>query len=144
MKDAKGKRARPEGTKRAMVALLHEAIFNYVLTVEEYVFALSEGKTPERARKSARNYANDFFFHSWVLIIHFSFMPCRERKGVKEQKHFLKNAKLICQMCYSSYASAINSTNDIRVFLYSFGVLILGNLGGLSKINTTRERLRTF
>ena len=31
-----------------------EAIFNYVLTVEEYVFALSEGKMPEnceRARK---------------------------------------------------------------------------------------------
>ena len=50
--------------------LLHEAIFNYVLTVEEYVFALSEGKTPEnckRARKSARNYANDFFFHISVF-----------------------------------------------------------------------------
>ena len=35
-------------------ALLPEAIFNYVLTVEEYVFALSEEKMPEnceRARK---------------------------------------------------------------------------------------------
>ena len=35
-------------------ALLPEPIFNYVLTVEEYVFALSEGKMPEnceRARK---------------------------------------------------------------------------------------------
>ena len=33
---------------------LPEAIFNYVLTIEEYVFALSEGKMPEnceRARK---------------------------------------------------------------------------------------------
>ena len=60
-----GKRARPEGTKCLMAALLSEAIFNYVLTVEEYVFVLSEGKMPEkceRARKSARNYANDFFF----------------------------------------------------------------------------------
>ena len=34
-----------------------EAISNYVLTVEEYVFALSEGKMPEnceRARKIAK------------------------------------------------------------------------------------------
>ena len=48
-----------------MTALLPEAIFNYVVTVEEYVFALSEGKMPEsfeRARKIAQNYANDFFF----------------------------------------------------------------------------------
>ena len=36
-----GKRARPEGTKCPMAALLPEAIFNYVLSVEEYVFALS-------------------------------------------------------------------------------------------------------
>ena len=42
-----GKRARPEGTKVQIAALLTEAIFNYVLTVEEYVFALSEGKMPE-------------------------------------------------------------------------------------------------
>ena len=49
-----GKRAQPEGTKCLMAALLPDAIFNYVLTVEEYVFALSEGKMPEnceRARK---------------------------------------------------------------------------------------------
>ena len=66
-----GKIARPECP---MAALLPEAIFNYVLTVEKYVFALSEGKIPEnceRVRKSARNYANDFFFHSCVLIFHF-------------------------------------------------------------------------
>ena len=37
----KGKRARPEGTKRSMEAFFPEAIFNYVRTVEEYVFALS-------------------------------------------------------------------------------------------------------
>ena len=77
-----GKRARPEGTKCPSAALLREVIFNYVLTVEDYVFTLSEGKMPEnceRARKSARNYANDFFFHSCVLIFLFSFMPCRER-----------------------------------------------------------------
>ena len=36
-----GKRARPEGTKSPIAALLPEAIFNYVLTVEEYIFALS-------------------------------------------------------------------------------------------------------
>ena len=85
-----GKRAQPEGRKSPSAALLPEAIFNYVLTVEEYVFALSEGKMPEsyeRARKSARNYANDFF--SCVLIFHFSFMCCRERTCVKEQKYTL-------------------------------------------------------
>ena len=68
------KSARPEGTNCPMAALLPDAIINYVLTVEEYVFALFEGKMPEnceRARKSARNYANDFFFHSCVLIFHF-------------------------------------------------------------------------
>ena len=88
----KGKRARPEGKKCPSAALLPEAIFNYVLTVEEYVFALSEGKMPEsyeRARKSARNYSNDFCFHSCVLIFHFLFMPCRERTCVKEQQHTL-------------------------------------------------------
>ena len=37
-----GKRARPEGTKCSMAALMPEAIFNYVLTVEENVFALSD------------------------------------------------------------------------------------------------------
>ena len=87
-----GKSARPEGTKGPSAALLPEAIFNYVLTVEDYVFILSEGKIPdycERARKSARNYANDFFFHLCVLIFHFSFMPCRERTCLKEQKHTL-------------------------------------------------------
>ena len=66
-----GKRARPQGTKCPSAALLPEAIFNYVLIVEEYVFALSEGKMPkncERARKSARNYANDFFFHSCLVV----------------------------------------------------------------------------
>ena len=79
-----------------MTALLPEAIFNYVVTVEEYVFALSEGKMPEsfkRARKIAQDYANDFFFHSCVLIFHFSFMPCRERTCVKDQKHNLPKQK---------------------------------------------------
>ena len=74
-----GKRARPEGTKFPSEALLPEAIFSYVLTVEEYVFALSEGKMPENcegAENCARNYAKDFFFNSSVLIFHFSFMPC--------------------------------------------------------------------
>ena len=49
-----GKRDRPEGTKGSSAALLPEAIFNYVLTVEEYVFTLSIRKMPEnceRARK---------------------------------------------------------------------------------------------
>ena len=99
---AEGKRARPEDTKCPSAALLPEAIFNYVLTVEEYIFALSEEKMPEnceRARKNAQNYANDFFFHSCVLIFQFSFMPCRERTYVKEQKHTLpvkiRNALLV-------------------------------------------------
>ena len=35
-----GKRARPEGTKCPSVALLPEAMFNYVLTVDEYFFLL--------------------------------------------------------------------------------------------------------
>ena len=79
-----------------MAPLLPEVIFNYVLTVEEYVFALSEGNMPEnceRARKSVRNYANDFFFHSCVVKLHFSFMPCRERTCVKKQKHILLKIK---------------------------------------------------
>ena len=89
-----GKRAQPKGTKFPSAALLPQAIFKYVVTVEEYVFALSEGKVPEncergrkivKAQKSARNYENDLFFHSCVLIFHFSFMPCRERTCVKEQ-----------------------------------------------------------
>ena len=53
-----GKRARPEGTKCPSMDLLPEAIFNYVLTVEEYVLALSEGKIPEnceRARKIVKD-----------------------------------------------------------------------------------------
>ena len=50
----------PEGKEPGLkkiipsAVLLPEAIFNYVLTVEEYVFALSEGKMSEnceRARK---------------------------------------------------------------------------------------------
>ena len=49
-----GKRARPEGTKCPMAAFLPEAIFNYVLTVEEYVFALSEGKMPENCERARR------------------------------------------------------------------------------------------
>ena len=31
-----------------------QAIFNYVLTVEEYVFALSEGKLPENCKKARK------------------------------------------------------------------------------------------
>ena len=61
-------------------ALLPEAIFNYVLTVEENVFTLSEGKS-KRARKSAQNYANDFFFRL------FSSPP----PFVKLQKEMFKN-----------------------------------------------------
>ena len=41
------KRARPEGTKCPCAAILLEAIFNYVVTVEEYDFALSEAKMLE-------------------------------------------------------------------------------------------------
>ena len=47
-----GKRPRPEGTP--MAALLPGAIFNYVLNVEEYVFALSEGKMPENCERAQK------------------------------------------------------------------------------------------
>ena len=53
-----GKRARPEGTKCSSVALLSEVIFNYVLTVEEHVFALSGGKLPEKWER-ARKYVEE-------------------------------------------------------------------------------------
>ena len=49
-----GKRARPEGTKCPNAALLPEAIFKYVLTVEEYVFSLSEGMMPENCERARR------------------------------------------------------------------------------------------
>ena len=49
-----GKRARPESTKCPSATLLPEAIFNYVLTVEEYVFALSEGKMLENCEKARK------------------------------------------------------------------------------------------
>ena len=49
-----GKRARSEDTKCPSAALLPEAIFNYVLTVEEIVFALSEGKMPENCERSRK------------------------------------------------------------------------------------------
>ena len=49
-----GNRTRPEGTNCSSAALLPEAIVNYVLTVEEYVFALSEGKMPVKCGR-ARN-----------------------------------------------------------------------------------------
>ena len=47
-----GKRARPEGTKCPSMDILPEAIFNYVLTVEDYVFALSERKMPENCERA--------------------------------------------------------------------------------------------
>ena len=47
-----GKRARPEGTKCPSAALLPEGIFNYVLTVEAYVFTLTEGKMPENCERA--------------------------------------------------------------------------------------------
>ena len=49
-----GKRVRPEGTKRSSAALLPEAIFNYVLTVEQSVFAPSEGKMPENCERAQK------------------------------------------------------------------------------------------
>ena len=74
-----------------IAALLPEAIFNYVLTVEEYVFALSEGNMPEnykRARKSARNFANDFFFHSCVLLFLFFVRALSRKNMCKRAKTF--------------------------------------------------------
>ena len=53
-----GKRARPEGTKCPSAAVLPEAILNYVLTVEEYVFALFERKIPENCER-ARNFVKE-------------------------------------------------------------------------------------
>ena len=97
-----GKRARLEGTNGPSAALLTEAIFNYVLTVEEYVFALSEGKMPkncERDRKIVKEpgkmwkspekcakLCKWFLFSFMRSNISFSFKPCRERTCVTEQK----------------------------------------------------------
>ena len=49
-----GKRARLEVTKCPSAALFSETIFNYVQTVEEYVFALSEGKMPENCERAGK------------------------------------------------------------------------------------------
>ena len=48
------KRTQPEGTKGPSAVLLPEAIFNYVLSIEEYVFALSERKMPENCEKARK------------------------------------------------------------------------------------------
>ena len=93
---SEGKRARLEGTKCPSAVLLPEGILNYFLTTTKSIFALSEVKMPEnceRAWKSAQNYANDFFFHSCVLIFQFVFfMLCCEKTSVKEQKHTLRSS----------------------------------------------------
>ena len=75
-----GKRTPPEGTKGPMAARLPEAIFNYFLTVDGYVFALSEGKMRkncERARKIVKEPGKvretmqliSFFIHAWQTSI---------------------------------------------------------------------------
>ena len=72
----------PKARSAQVRAFLLEAIFNYVLTVEKYVFTLSVwfcsyncfnwAFFKKKARKSAQNYANDlFFFRSCDLIFHF-------------------------------------------------------------------------
>ena len=72
--------------------------------VKKQKHTLPEGKMPENCEKTrkivkepgkkARNYANDFFFRSCVLIFHFSFKPCREKSYLTEQKHTLSNCQL--------------------------------------------------
>ena len=112
------------GTKCPSATFLPEAIFNYVLTVEEYVFALSEGKMPEkceRARKSARNYTNDFFFHSCVLIFRFSFMPCREKTCVKEQKHTLQKYRIRSNTNISAREKRVTSLSGHLSKVFSCG-----------------------
>ena len=49
-----GKNAQLEGAKCPSAALLPEVIFNYVLTVKEYVFALSEEKLPENWERAGK------------------------------------------------------------------------------------------
>ena len=85
----KGKRARPKGTKCPNEAFLPEAIFNYVPTVEEYVFALFEGKKPKHCEISRKivkmpGIVRDAFqmvsFFSFMLSnISFSLKPCGEK-----------------------------------------------------------------
>ena len=94
-----GKRAGPEGTKCPMAALLPGAIFKYVLTVAEYVFALSKGRCQKIVKEPGKvRETDDFFFILFMkepgkvfkLFLFFSFMPCREITCVKEQKHALR------------------------------------------------------
>ena len=66
-----GKRARPEVTKCPSAALLPETIFNYVQTVEEYVFALSEGKMPENCKRAKENEKKPGKVHETVQMISF-------------------------------------------------------------------------
>ena len=65
-----GKRARPEGTKYPMAVLLPEAIFNYDLTVEEYVFAFSEGNMLENCEKAGKGFLFSFVRSNISIFIH--------------------------------------------------------------------------
>ena len=70
-----GKRARPEGTNCPSGAFLPEAVLNYVLTVEEYVFALPEGKMKENCEgagkvRETRQMISFSFMRSDKFFIH--------------------------------------------------------------------------
>ena len=69
-----GRRARPKGTKFPSAALLPDAIFNYVLTVEEYVFALFEGKMPENCERARKIVKKSGKVRETMQMIFFSFM----------------------------------------------------------------------
>ena len=84
-----GKKARPEGRKCPSAALLSEAIFNYVPTVEEYVFALSEGTMPENCERVGKTVKEpgkvretmqmiSFFIHAFYYFIFHSCSVVKE------------------------------------------------------------------
>ena len=69
-----GKRAQPEGTKCPMAALLPEAIFNYVLTVEVYVLCSFWGKMPENCERDRKVVKEPGKVRETMQMIFFPFM----------------------------------------------------------------------
>ena len=87
---------------------LPEAIFNYVLTVEDYVFALSEEKMPEnceRARKIVKELGKGAKLCKWFL---FSFM----RSKISFFIHAL-SWKNMCERAKSSSSTSFSSKNIV-------------------------------
>ena len=83
------KKSRPEKTKYPSAALVPWAIFNYVITLEEYVSVVFVRNIPKNCKKapkiettlhSARNCANDFLsqFFTFFFMQFFSWLVVKE------------------------------------------------------------------